>query len=647
LKNSELKFKKDLEMNAPVTGIIKHKEISIRTSLIFLATFILFGVLSLEDRPSKNYSILDRTWGFDNIMLYDAVGKALFLFIALIIITPYTNNFLQRALFYLSEKLLPLRKRKVLLFFIVAVLALLLFYLARVKFYFLGDFNFRVIQTMKKEFVGTEYLTMRLLYSLATAAGKAGIAADQFFKLYSCFAGGVFVFISCRLSDFIGKNITQKMLLLSALLGSSLLLLFCGYVEIYATPAVLLLHYVYTGCRYIKNKGTFLMTFLSLALAIGSHLLCAAVAPSLLVLYYFRNREKFQMIHKLSNYKIAAIIGGGIVLAMAAAFAKGHLFLLPIKAPATQPTYLTFFSLRHIWEFFNGQFLCCGLSILLLPILLTKAIREKRILTGLEYFLLCVTGCLLLLVFSSNLQRGSGDWDIMSFPAITLNMTTVILILHLYENQVRQGLYLIMVITGLNILNAFLWININHTNKSIKKIESMLSKDPAVYYLMRISGQTQLAMAYKDNKLYREAERMALVACRNSPATDVRACVMYASCLRDRERIDEARAFLEDLLHTRTPVVLEAYLFLLAYYQKTENNERLIYYLNKLFDAFKQQPYGFINNQSFRPPVMIELFEALSKVEKRNNNEMRVAEIEAMISELKNLRRTTAPNNEG
>lgn len=596
--------------------------------LLFLAAWCMAGT------PSDSYSVLNRTWGFDHILFYGLTGRLLFLAGGLFILIPYTNRWAVKGLSRLADGLLQLRKRKHLLFLLVSVISMVLFYLLTVKYYFLGDFNLRLIQTMKKEFVATEYLTMRLLYAFTSFGARFGYSHDQLFRLYSYLMGGGFVFISLLIADLTGRTGLQKLLFFLTQTGTALILVFCGYVEVYATPVMLLQLYLYLGLRYLYTRSGFLYAALSLALAIACHLLCLAALPSLVLAWYFHNRNKVPFISGWSNQKTAVWIAGLILLVVFLAFKTKSGFLHALSKPAGPVNTLTLFDYRHFWEFFNGLVLSGGLSVFFIFILLLKSIREKKALKDTHYFLLSIHGCFFLLIFVANLQRGSGDWDIMAFSAIGLNLVTLMLITHLYEARPALTHHLMMILVGLNGLHTFLWLQINHTDRSIRKIETMLVNDPGTYYTARISGIIQLALTYKNNNLLKEAQNTAYKACNLRQQPDIRPCVMYGMSLKEEKRTEEALVFFEELL-SRSAIAYEAYLFVLEYYEKSQNNEKFLYYLNLLFDAFLRKPNAFTTNVNFKPQLVSRLFEVLYKYTPPGDTE-RLKQIASISAALKN-----------
>lgn len=609
--------------------------------LVLLFVMAILVVFSVYEPKSNGYSIFNRTWGYDHITCYGLPETLLFFVFCLVVLFPPANIFIQKALEKLAGTLSRFGRKKLLLFMLVSVAGAFVFYLLRVKYYFLGDMEIRMNQVMQKQFLTTEYLTMKVLYYFTTLMGKLKLSTDAAFKLYSYIAGAVYLFLSCLIANTAGKNTFQKLLLFLAQCGSALLMLFCGYVEIYATPVVLLTLYILFCLRYLHGKSNFLLAVLSLGLAVASHLLCIAALPSLLVVWYLKNKTKFPSISNLSNGRKAMVIAVALIVGLITLFYLHNSFVLPLSPPVGQANYMTLFSIAHVWEFVNGQLLCCGLSFIFIFILIYKAILSKLVLSNEIYFLFSFTGFITLLIFLANLHRGSGDWDIMAFSAIGLNLLVMLLIFRMYASNITGRNYLAVALIALNGINAFLWLHINHTDKSVQKIKQMFITDPGTYYTSRISGSAQVLFSLKNNKLYTEFERFAneMRAHPKDIVDEVSSTVVYCDYLNSVKRQDEVKVIYENFLANRNPFVIEGYLFLIDYYYQRKQIDAANYYIDRFFLAYNTRPELFQRNPNFKPAGTVEIFEYLYKLEAPKNNKPKLEALQQRINELKNFKK--------
>ena len=235
-------------------------------------------------------------------------------------------------------------------------------------------------------------------------------------------------------------------------------------------------------------------------------------------------------------------------------------------------------------------------------------------------------------VFLANLHRGSGDWDIQSFTAITFNTLVILLLLSLNKIQVQISNYVMVIVVVFNLLNSILWIHINSDGtKSLAKVENMLINDPGTYYTSKLPGTIQLIYIYKENKLIQDAERLSLFAC-NTLKTDFRGCLMYADMLITQKKNVEAAAFYEELL-LHNPNIANAYLFLINHYQNIQQNQKVIPLVAKFYESFKLQPNQFL--AQVKLPECLNLIQYYHDYLNSINQKAQLPEIEQIIAQLK------------
>lgn len=599
-------------------------------ALISLHVFFTF----YQTKPAtSHYNYLTRSWGFNHVKFYDTPYIISFYLLALASAIPVINSKIFYFIETLSANLERIKKGKILCFILIGFIAGILFYIFRNKYFLLGDYTLRVTQTMKQDFLVTEYVTMKILYHVSTFLGKYNLTPIQSFVLVSCVSGGLYITISCFIADLLGKNNLQRFFLLIGGTTSGMLLIFCGYIDIYALPLLFTIIYIYATLLYIRNKKYFVFALAGLIIAISGHLLCISFAPSLFIAWYYHNKTKLPFITKMQNktkvYSILALT----LLAIILAYKSKTGFVLPVKAPPTNLKYLTIFSFTHLWEFINGQLLGCGISFILVFYLIYKTIKEKIVLSIETYFFIAASAGMTLTVFLANLHRGSGDWDIQSFTAITLNTSIILLLLGIQNKHKQLTNYLLIIVILFNSLNAILWIHINSNDKSLAKVENMLTNDPGTYYTSKLPGLISLIYIYKENKIFKEAERISLQAC-NTINDDFRGCLLHAEMLITQKKNNEAAVFYENLLQ-RNQNVATAYMFLIFHYQNNNQNEKVIPMVSKFYEAFKLQPNAFL--------AQVKLSECLNLIEYyRNylvsiNQTANLKEMESIITQLKQV----------
>jgi hypothetical protein len=629
----------------------KQKDTSnIPTPTFSYSTWLMFTMLALftffcyYHPQSTDYSIFNRSWGFDHLLFYSRPLQYLMLVFLFLLAWPaiQTSLFklLQKPLHSLGSISIPTKR----LILVLSILSVTVFYALRVKYFFLGDFNLRMLQVVKGEMVYTEYLTMQLLYYFTRTGMQLGLEARSCFELFSCLMGGVYVFVSAHIALLLGSNRTSKFILLATQLFTGMILVFCGYIEIYSGPYVALSIFIYCALYYLHHQKRFWAVCLSLGVAIAMHLLCLAAIPALAIVWYFNHPQQLRWLRKWSPVKTAVWLLITGIAGISVVYGIGSGYLLPLfKSPTNS---LLVFSKAHFWELWNGEWLACGLFLPLGLLLLTRAVFKKIKLSPNFYFLLTLSGSILLLISLLDLQRGSGDWDIMAITAAPFNLMCARLIFESFDTHKPLTHYLFTVVLGFNVLQTGLWVHTQHSDVSIQKIKSMLVTDPGTYYSARISGRLQLIVLYRLNELEKEAQQEGLLDCYSNLSKDVKACVLYAESIRKQGRQKDVCAFYEDLL-SKTPYVPEAYLFLYEYYEKESNEEKQIKNLNQLFDAFSERPDFFLRNINTKPPLYLMFFEILFNAEYKTGNRDRLQKLYLTIQTLKEIVQQGNPKTHG
>jgi len=194
---------------------------------LMFAMLAVFTFFCYYHPQSTGYSIFNRSWGFDHLLFYSRPLQYLVLVFLFLLAWPAVQQslylLLQKPLQGLSSKSFT-TKRLILVF---SILSVPLFYALRVKYFFLGDFNLRMLQVLKGEMVYTEYLTMQVLYYFSRTGMQLGLDARSCFELFSCLMGGVYVFVSAHIALLLGSNRTSKIILLASWRTLSFTLMAC------------------------------------------------------------------------------------------------------------------------------------------------------------------------------------------------------------------------------------------------------------------------------------------------------------------------------------------------------------------------------------------------------------------------------------
>ena len=451
-KKTEQALKKVPASKPFVTVVKKHDPVLAikKAALLFITLLLIHLAFNLIRNFSKDYNIFDRDWGFNNISYFSPFSFALFYIICIAICIPVVNktiiSLISRIVDFLH--LQKLKKIRWLLFLIVSALSILVFYFLRIKYDLLGDMDLRIPQTVKKEYIFTEYLTMYVLHYLDVFLhDHFKFPPHESFTLHSFLCGVSFVFFLFLTADALGKGLFQKsvIFLFSVFFGT--MLIFFGYVEIYSIPALSVLVYIYFIILCLQSKVHIIFPAIALLLSLGFHLMNVGLIPSFFLLItqkYFSSATWFKKVK--AKHIIILILCGLPFMYVLAPMADLGYYLTVLKPTPSQPKVMTLFSFVHFWEFFNAQLLASGTGFFLILYLTFKAIRGKIIIPPMVWLLSSAAFFMFVIAFVSHLVRGSGDWDIMSFPSIIYNILGIYWLLIAYNNKQQFLKYVVLVL---------------------------------------------------------------------------------------------------------------------------------------------------------------------------------------------------------
>jgi hypothetical protein len=558
--------------------------------------FILFALIFLINflfQKGVSDSIIRRSWGLNNFS-YFPWGIQLFVLLLLFLVAiPTVNNRLQMFIkngFAATWNIKISRLHKIGLFLVTSFIISIFLYCFRIKYDLLGDMNLRIPQTVKGDYVHDEYFTMYLLHYINIILEKYfHFIPHQTFVFCSIASGFLFSFFGLLIADQIVATIGSKMFFFFFYLFCGSLLFFCGYVEIYAFPALAVSVYIYVSLLYLKNKIKFIFVPLAfLIVAVALHLEQIFLFPSLLFLV----AKKYKFSDKVNIINILLLF----FLSVPTIYFLNNKFVLTTLTPLTKdhrfPDYYTLLSISHIWEWFNSQFLGCAASLFLFIIILIKVIRKKIFMDEISKFLLCSTIFGISLVFVFNKMRGSGDWDICSFPSITLNMFVAYIMLTQFSviYSVRKCFYILSLSVLFNALCCLAWIGINsRANSSLAKITDMLVGDPAYYYQTHLPAEMGLAFNLQSNGLKDKSMEFFEISYKKYRLKEPRAINNYANRLLAIQQVEKAIPVLEDMIQLY-PGYINAYPVLFSVYEKEHMNEKKYALAKRLAALYDKYP---------------------------------------------------------
>jgi hypothetical protein len=582
--------------NKRKSNVIPAKE----TKIIRVFPFALLSAVYILMHIFVSFSpAVERGWGVNFVRFFDPAIIGLFYLIMIAVCLSPVNRMIINFFTSITQKKIigTIRKYKVVLFILIAIGAGFVFHMLQVKYVFLGDAGIRPADVEEGKInTKSELLTTFILAHLYTwLHGRWGVSGLQTIQIVSHISGSLFVLISLLTADIIGKNIRQKIAcFVISTLSLAALMQFCGYSETYALDLFLLQLYMYLSVLHLQKKANIVFPVAALATGIASHFMLAYMLPSLAFLLYRNVLFQHSFFRKRNTLILLSILA---IVVISYIFVKVALpMMLPVSAG--EKNIMTMFSTAHYKEFLNAQILGGGFVFLIWAGLLLFYVFNRNVKFTVMHWFLCIASCSATgFLFVVDLWRGSGDWDIYSFGAITTNLMAAFLVLDLHRQKVVKNIrYGVCIMTIFAVLHTSFWIVTNATDKSIGWVEKAFEKDPAVYYRRSFSNESMLGAVFSSNNLREKSlywEKMAYLRHQNDPRTGYN----YANVLIRENRINEAVGIYESSV-AKFPAYPLPYAQLVSIYSQNENYEALYRLLLKMETIYSKTPEVFTSRLS-------------------------------------------------
>jgi len=469
----------DPKMKAPVDKKEISEKLFERVFLPWTGILILSHLLTMYIAPPY-------MWGVHFYHFFPAHLGWILTLATLAILIPGVGEFLYERVAALAEKIkkpfASLGQNKA--FLILSLFSLPIFWIFRTRLHLLGDGYFRLSDLPQGKLHLQEWLDglIHLVVHRVMSKLIPVWTPELSYSIISILCGGVFVFLSLKLSSLLGKTGLGKVLIFFFLVSLGSIELFFGYVESYTILQVVLLAYILFSALYLSGKISILPALLAFVMSIGLHIASLLFAPSFIYLLLKKRstigkekishslkdvpapptsskRRKVRAEKERSKIKpalkapilIALILSSVVILFWVYKVATGleetgkGIFILPLKATESYPFGM--FSLAHISEFVNQLLLLSPLGISLIIFFLFFKIKFRfygrltqlrsrgEFEDRLTNFLILATFFALIYLFVFNFTLGSADWDLRSSPAPFLGLLGVLLFLRWGEKQ--------------------------------------------------------------------------------------------------------------------------------------------------------------------------------------------------------------------
>jgi tetratricopeptide (TPR) repeat protein len=460
----------------------------------------------------------ERLWGLDILHYVPPFQRFFLIGFGLLILTSPVNRFVADRL----AKLLALVEnglKKINKYYKYALISLAsfpLFWIFKIKTRLLGDGNLRAAEILEGwKFSTTEPLDF---YLHAFLSGLLNLNPFTTYAILSCLAGVVFIFLILLLSNLIGKEKREKLLVFSVLATMGANQLFFGYVESYTLMYAALVGFVLSSLYYLKGECGFFWPSLVFILSVSLHLSAIFLLPSVLYLGVAKRSQEgeakskvFPLGNIIRMALILLIICGGFFILRNYNPQKpdlGSFLIFPLSA--NEDLY-SLFSFSHLLDFLNHQLLVSPLGIpiwVILGLFFWKS-RQRRDWKKINFreseivFLLLISVCALVFGLAVDPKLGyPRDWDLFAFCGLGYTILGIHLLLNVMKGTESKRLkYITLALVSTALISTLPWIYVNATEKkTVERLTHILELDGKRSAL----GHEALAYYYRN---YRQKDK--------------------------------------------------------------------------------------------------------------------------------------------
>jgi hypothetical protein len=399
---------------------------------------------------------------------------------------------------------------------LVAIGFVLLCWLLRSRYAFLGDNQLRLEQVTQGRILPYEWGTM-LLAHRAVELGRAAFQWEPRLSLalFNTLAGFPFAFAAIGIARTLGRTARARGTILLGLFSLGAVELFCGYVETYAWAMALLVAYVAALLRALRG-GSWARPALLLLLAVAMHAIALLFAlPLLLRLRRGRDGAPGWALVDVGPTAVRAAAALLILAAAAAPWVAPRLFHAYASSRAGD---LTLLSPALGWERLNGLLLASVAGTLIGIPLLAIVFAKPRSLGTQQLQLATLTLPVLVALVPMKLVLGAADWDILAFAGLPLLVGAAAALAADLRGErgparpapTRSDRWaFVPLLLCLSLANTWGFVAVQHGEASVRRIRDIVTDDPAPYFRSH-PPPVHLSMLYGQNGLMEHSRDVLL-----------------------------------------------------------------------------------------------------------------------------------------
>jgi len=517
---------------------------ALKTERVILFTCAFLMVIHL----AASFFPHSRLWGINQLHYFPLEFRIVLSAIGLLISVPQINRMIAERLARVLAQAAD-RFKKINRYYkyaVVSLLSLIPFWLLRAKTPLLGDGYLRAGEMDIGKLISiTEPLDFYLHLLVFKIFGLTGYTT---YRVLSCIAGAVFLFLVLLICDLIGKGGKEKAFVFLILTSMGAGQLFFGYIESYTFQYVALTAYLFFAIRYLKQKSGFVWPCLFFLLAVSFHLSTLFLLPSLFYLGFARIPEekglkakRFKFVNFMSLVYVIILMGVGLYLlkTLGSENSSKPFLIYPF---GDGESFYSFFSLNHLLDFLNHQLLVSPVILVLwlVPIVFFRKVSNFKE-NVVKFLILTVIGSFAFALLVDPKLGYARDWDLFAFAGLGVTLLGAYLVVSIFTKEKTlelTGVTLILVATSF--MFTLPWIGINASEeKSEARFEDLLRLDEK----RAPGGYETLACYFRDKGEHEKTVELWKKAIAINPLT--RYYVLLGNAYLRLKRYDDAITYYE------------------------------------------------------------------------------------------------------
>lgn len=424
-----------------------------------------------------------RVWGINHLAYFPLHIRIIPVVLTLFVFVPKVNQAIREAarkhMSFVGE--LTSKHQRYLWYAVLSLIAVVVFWIFRSRTYLLGD-GFNYVSNLdrgKDIWIWSELLESLLYVQLHNFLNLFWLTDGHLtHQIGSIVAGAIFVFLVFLISDYLARDLFEKILVWVILATAGGVQLFFGYTEHYSFVSLAVLGYLLSSLRWLEKGGKIVILVFLFLLSTALHFSSFFLLPSLVYLF-------FQAGPKRITAKKLFFLGGGALLAVVLMAIYVYtskpllvrIFVLPFEGKFSSG--YTSFSSTHLLDILNELLLLSPIGIILILATVLTALSEVHLKDPRILFLLLVVGFGFLFNFTFDPLLGAArDWDMFAITSWGYTILGICFFLKVGP-RAKALEYASLILICTSVFSLLPWILLNASEpKSVQRFRNVLELDP-------------------------------------------------------------------------------------------------------------------------------------------------------------------------